>query len=54
MLLNIPTNEIEQIKLAKSTSDEFYLKNLSNSIYVSVRRTVAKNPNTCGETIEKL
>lgn len=53
-MLNIPTCEIEQIKLAKSTSDELYLKNLSNSIYVSVRRTVAKNPNTCGETIEKL
>ena len=34
-MLNIPTCEIEQIKLAKSTSDELYLKNLSNSFVIA-------------------
>lgn len=53
-MLNIPTCELEQIRLAKSTTDELFLKNLSNSIYVSVRRTVAKNPYTCINTMGKL
>ena len=43
-MLNIPTCEIEQIKLAKSTSDELYLKIYQILFMFQLRRTVAKKP----------
>lgn len=48
------TREQEQILLAQSSNDVYTLKELSNSVYITVRRSVAKNLSTPMETIDKL
>jgi hypothetical protein len=47
-------NELELIVLAKNTSDEIVLKQLSNSAYLSVRRSVAKNKFATTNIIDRL
>lgn len=46
--------ELQQITLAQNTNDENLLKQLSDSIYLSVRRCVARNSHTSSEIVDKL
>lgn len=46
--------EQEQIILAQTSKEEETLKKLAKSIYVSVRRTVAKNLSLPNKTLEEL
>lgn len=48
------TREQEQILLAQKSNNINTLKELSNSVYITVRRSVAKNLSTPSETIDKL
>lgn len=47
-------SEQEQIILAQNSREDYILKQLSKSIYSSVRRTVAKNNSTPIQIIEML
>ncbi len=51
---HINSNEIELIKLAKKSNNCSELEELSKSIFISVRRSVAKNKNTSKKIINRL
>ncbi len=48
------TTEQEQILLAQKSNEKEILEKLSNSVYITVRRSVAKNISTPIEIIDRL